>query len=256
MSDPTKRFSTRVANYIKYRPGYPLEIVDMLEAECGLTPSSIIADVGSGTGILAEMFLKNGNTVFGVEPNREMREAGERFLERYERRFKSVAASAEETTLDSESVDFITAGQAFHWFDRERVRKEFARILKPQGWTVIIWNERSVTATPFLVAYERLLQTYGTDYKDVGSHFDAEIVRTFFMPDDLTLRAFKNSQTFDYESLLGRLHSASYTPEPGHANYQPMLDELRALFDAHQQDGRISFDYDTLVYYGHLTARS
>lgn len=254
MSDPTRRFSTRVADYIKYRPSYPREIVALLEAECGLTPASVIADVGSGTGILAELFLKNGNRVLGVEPNREMREAGERLLRGYER-FRSVAAPAEETTLADESVDFITAGQAFHWFDREDARKEFARILKPHGWTVLIWNERSTTATPFLIAYERLLQTYGTDYKEVGHDFDINVIRSFFMPDEPRLQTFSNSQTFDYESLRGRLHSASYTPEAGHPNYQPMLDELRAIWDEHQQNGQISFDYDTRVYYGHLNPR-
>lgn len=254
MSEPTRRFSTRVADYIKYRPGYPSEILDLLATECGLTPDSVIADIGSGTGILAEMFLKNGNRVMGVEPNREMREAGERLLHSYQR-FASVPASAEETTLADAGIDFITAGQSFHWFDRERARREFARILKPQGWTVLIWNERSLTATPFLVAYERLLQTYGTDYKEVGSHFDVSIISSFFTPDEFRLQTYKNSQTFDYESLLGRLHSASYTPEPGHPNYQPMLEALRTLFDEHQQNDRISFDYDTLCYYGHLNAR-
>ena len=137
--DPTQRFSSRVADYVKYRPSYPEAIIDLLTAECGLTPDSIVAGAGSGTGLLAELFLKAGQRVWGIEPNREMREAGEEFLRGYQR-FVSIAASAEATTLPDRSVDFVTAGQSFHWFDRARVGVEFARILKPQGWLVLIWN--------------------------------------------------------------------------------------------------------------------
>src|SRR4051812_26588364 len=106
MSNPTRRFSSRVENYVKYRPSYPAEVVELLAAECGLTPTALVADVGSGTGLLAELFLKNGNHVFGVEPNREMREAGERLLGSYAN-FTSVNGTAEATTLPDRSVDMI-----------------------------------------------------------------------------------------------------------------------------------------------------
>lgn len=117
MQDSTQRFSTRVANYIKYRPLYPPAVLETLGQRCGLTDRSIIADVGSGTGILAEMFLRNGNTVYGVEPNREMREAGERLLVDYPN-FHSIDGTAEATALEDGNVDFVTAGQAFHWFNK------------------------------------------------------------------------------------------------------------------------------------------
>src|SRR5438876_6048912 len=139
MPDPTQRFSNRVENYVRYRPGYPKEVLTLLKAECGLKADSIIADIGSGTGILAELFLASGNRVFGVEPNREMREAGERLLQAYPR-FTSIAGTAEATTLPNQSVDFITAGQAFHWFDRAQCLREFERILRPGGWVVLVWN--------------------------------------------------------------------------------------------------------------------
>src|SRR6266446_9260655 len=113
MSAPTERFSNRVENYIRYRPGYPKEIIELLKAECGLFPQSVVADAGSGTGLLAKLFLENGNLVFGIEPNREMRAAGERLLQAYPR-FTSIAGTAEATTLPGQSVDFVTAGQAFH----------------------------------------------------------------------------------------------------------------------------------------------
>jgi ubiquinone/menaquinone biosynthesis C-methylase UbiE len=149
--DVTQRFSSRVDNYIRYRPGYPDAILDTLRDAYGLTPASIVADVGSGTGILTEMFLRHGNVVYGIEPNREMREAAERLLAGYDR-FHSVAATAEDTTLGDDSVDLVTAGQAFHWFDPSKARAEFARVLKPGGWVALIWNERVVT-TPFLADY-------------------------------------------------------------------------------------------------------
>ena len=252
MLDPTQRFSSRVENYVKYRPSYPAAIIDLLAAECGLTPASIIADVGSGTGILTELFLKNGNRVYGIEPNREMREAGEQLLKDYAR-FTSIAAAAEATTLADHSVDFVTAGQAFHWFDRDRAHTEFKRVLKPQGWVMLIWNERRITSTPFQQDYERLLHTYATEYAAVDhKQVDEDVLQSFYGSADFRLTTLANQQIFDFEGLKGRLLSSSYAPEAGHPNHLPMLEELHRVFEAHQIDGRISFEYDTQVYYGKL----
>jgi SAM-dependent methyltransferase len=252
MTDVTQRFSSRVENYVKYRPGYPQGIVETLRNECGLTSDSIIADVGSGTGILTEMLLRNGNLVYGTEPNREMREAAEGLLKYYPR-FRSVAARAEETTLPDHSVDFVTAGQAFHWFDREKTREEFVRILKPRGWVALIWNERVTTTTPFLVAYEQLLKDYSTDYEQVDHRrIDDDVIRDFFVSENFRLKQFNNVQVFDYEGLKGRLLSSSYAPEAGHQNYEPMLAELERIFQAYQDEGRVAFEYVTQMYYGQL----
>lgn len=251
--NPTERFSSRVENYIKYRPHYPQAVVELLDKECGLTGKSVIADIGSGTGILTELFLKNGNTVFGVDPNNEMREAGERLL-RDHSRFKSVAGKAEATTLPDRSVDFITAGQAFHWFDREKARREFVRILRPGGWVVLLWNDRNISARPFFTAYEDLLRTYGTDYEAVGhKHVDSELIGSFFGADPFKLATFPNEQVFDYEGLEGRLLSSSYAPEAGHPQHAPMLDRLKAIFHEFQVNRKVTFEYDTAVYYGRLS---
>jgi ubiquinone/menaquinone biosynthesis C-methylase UbiE len=252
MRNPTERFSTRVGNYVKYRPGYPPEVITLLEAECGLTPSAIIADIGSGTGILSELFLKNGNTVYGVEPNREMREAGERLLNDY-RNFKSIEGTAEDTKLDKASIDFITAGQAFHWFDREQARREFQRILKPGGWVAFLWNERKTDTTAFLVDYEKMLIRYGTDYEAVNhTNVDDGVISEFFAPNDYRLKIFDTRQAFDFKSLKGRLLSSSYTPEEGHPHYKPMLAELERIFQRHEASGEVAFEYDTKIYYGQL----
>ncbi|HVF86185.1 MAG TPA: class I SAM-dependent methyltransferase [Pyrinomonadaceae bacterium] len=252
MSDSIQRFSSRVSNYVKFRPTYPPAVVDLLKNECDLTSDSTIADVGSGTGILGELFLRNGNRVLGVEPNREMRAAGERLLKDYPN-FTSVDGKAEATTLGNGSVDFVTAGQAFHWFDVEKTREEFARILKPGGWVVLVWNERQTDSTPFLRDYEQMLLTFGTDYEAVShKQVDRNRIVPFFGPGGFELRTFANQQLFDFESLKGRLLSASYTPEAGHPNHAPMLDALQRIFHEYQSGGRVTVEYDTNVFYGHL----
>src|SRR5258705_12626233 len=98
MLSPTQRFSSRVDNYVRFRPGYPDELIDSLRTENGLTEQAVIADVGSGTGKLTELFLRHGNSVFAVEPNQEMREAGERLLAHFPG-FTSIHGTAEATTL-------------------------------------------------------------------------------------------------------------------------------------------------------------
>lgn len=251
MSDPLTRFSNRADNYVRFRPGYPTDLIDILKSDCGLSEASVIADVGSGTGILSELFLRNGNSVFAIEPNAAMRNAAESLLGGYER-FKSIDGTAEATTLESGSVDFVTAAQAFHWFDRLTTRKEFGRVLKPAGWVVLIWNERRLDSTAFLRAYEDLLLRYGTDYEKVRHERVADEIAEFFSPESFKLLTLENTQHFDFDSLKGRLLSSSYAPEKDHPNFAPMLDKLEAIFDANHKDGSVSFEYDTKIYYGHL----
>jgi len=249
--DPTQRFSSRVDNYVRYRPGYPAEILNLLRAECGLTPHTLVADVASGTGIWTRILLENGNPVIGVEPNNEMRKAAERELAGYAT-FKSVTGTAEATALGEHSVDMVTAAQAAHWFDRERARHEFQRILKPRGWIVLIWNERQTDSTPFLREYEQLLLTYGTDYGTVRHERTTDEIGGFFGPIAYREHVFASKQEFDYAGLEGRLLSSSYTPQEGSANYPPMLRDLRQIFDAHQQHGQVAFEYNTRVYCGRV----
>lgn len=251
-SNATSRFSDRVENYVRHRPGYPAETLRALRDECGLAPHHIIADIASGTGIWTRTLLENGNPVFGVEPNTEMRQAGERLLASFPK-LTSVSGTAEATTLASASVEFVTAAQAAHWFDRARARKEFVRILKPGGWLVLLWNERLTDSTPFLREYEQLLLTYGTDYTDVRHERTTDEVNQFFDPAPFQERVFPMRQEFDYPGIEGRLLSSSYAPGPEHPNYAPMLRDLRQIFDAHAVAGRATFDYKTRVYFGRLT---
>ena len=251
MSSPTERFTSRVETYARYRPGYPAEVIELLRSECGLTALSIVADVGSGTGIFSELLLRNGNTVIGVEPNEAMRVAAENLLRGYSR-FQSVNGSAEATTLPNASVNLITAGQAFHWFEAAATRTEFVRILKPGGFVALIWNDRRLASTAFLRDYETLLREYGTDYAKVQEFDPGDQLRQFFAPQSFKSREFPNLQEFDFAGFKGRVLSASYTPEPGNPKFEPMLRALRDLFDSSQQNGRVAFEYDTRVFYGQL----
>lgn len=250
-SDATQRFSVRVENYVRYRPGYPAQVIELLRQECGLHSDSIVADIASGTGLFTRLLLENGNRVFAVEPNLEMRQAGEQALGSFPGLI-SVNGTAEATTLAAQSLDIVTSAQAAHWFDRVRARAEFARILKPRGWCVLLWNERQTDTTPFLCDYERLLLEYSTDYKHVRHERTTETIGGFFAPSPHQERVFRLTQQFDYLSLEGRLLSSSYAPLPGHPNYVAMLSDLRHTFDRHQQNGIVKFIYNTRVFYGPL----
>ncbi|HSS20701.1 MAG TPA: class I SAM-dependent methyltransferase [Pyrinomonadaceae bacterium] len=255
MTDPLTRFSTRVGNYVKYRPTYPPETVQLLKDCCGLNDSSLIADIGSGTGISSELFLRNSNSLFGVEPNEAMRTAAEQLLAAYPQ-FVSVNGTAEATTLANNSVDFIVAAQAFHWFDQDEAKREFVRILRPGGWVVLIWNERLLDTSAFLKGYEDLLMRFGVDYQQVRHENVASEIAAFFAPEKFELKVFKNAQNFDFASLKGRLLSSSYVPEATHPTFNPMLAKLEELFEANQRDGKVSFDYETKIYFGHFMKRN
>ena len=250
--DPKERFSSRVELYRRYRPGYPEGLIEVLRRRCGLAASWDVADVGSGTGILAGLFLKNGNRVFGVEPNGPMRAAGEETLRGY-RSFVSVEGSAENTTLRGESVDLISAGQAFHWFDRERAREEFRRVLRPGGWVALVWNDRRTEATPFLRDYEDLLRRHGTDYGKVDhKNVGRPALDAFFGPGAWTLDVVENRQEFGLDGLVGRLLSSSYVPAQGEPGCQAMLEEVERIYHEHARNGAVAFEYDCQVYAGRL----
>jgi len=255
MSGSVERFTSRVADYVKYRPGYPAEIVNLLTTECGLTPGSVVADVGSGTGKLSEIFLANGNVVIGIEPNESMRVVAEQIF-KDEPRFRSVDGKAEATTLDDASVDIVVAGQAFHWFDPLKTREDWLRILKPNSYAALIWNDRLLEATPFLSDYEQLLKEFGTDYAEIRHDKSMPMIEQFFAGDPFVLRGFPNTQIFDLDGLRGRVRSSSYTPEPGHPTFEPMMRGLESVFDKHQKNGYVNFDYETKVFYGRLSKTS
>lgn len=246
--EPTERFSSRVEDYARYRPSYPPEAVGLLVERCGLSPGAVVADLGSGTGILTGLLLESGAEVFAVEPNDGMRAAAEARLGRYPG-FHSVKATAESTTLAAGSVDLLVAAQAFHWFDARRARSEALRVLRPGAWAALLWNERPPEATPLLADYEALLRRHAPEYARItASRADVGAMRAF-LGAAIEVRAFANRQTLDFEGLKGRVMSSSYAPEPGHPHHEPMIASLREVFDRHARDGRVILPYSTLVYF-------
>jgi SAM-dependent methyltransferase len=168
-------------------------------------------------------------------------------------RFRSVDGTAECTTLADDAVDLIVAGQAFHWFNREQARQEFARILRPHGFVVLMWNDRRLDSTPFLRDYEALLAEFGIDYRQVNhKNIDEETIADFFAPADFQLRKIENHQSLDLAGLTGRITSSSYMPNIDHPRYEPMIEAIERLFQERQRGGRVTIEYDTVLYFGQL----
>lgn len=251
VSDSVERFSSRVSNYVRFRPGYPSGIADLLRRECDLHSSARVVDIGSGTGFLSRVFLDAGFEVTGVEPNREMRAAGEAILGAYPG-FKSVEGTAEATTLESGAYDLAAAGQSFHWFNPERTRLEWERILKPGCCAALIWNERW-PGTDVMRSIEDVIDRYATDHDRSIREGGRSRIAGFFAPTQVRTAEFPNHQDFDFEGVKGRVLSCSYIPTENDPRSAVMFEELKRVFDRYQNGGVIRFEYRTEVYWGKLT---
>lgn len=247
--DSTKRFSNRVEDYVKYRPHYPREIIGFLEEEYDLDNTKLIADIGAGTGISSIPFLQAGYNVKAVEPNKEMLGKAIEVLGNFPA-FTPVEGTAENTGLPKHSVDAIIAGQAFHWFNREKCKTEFRRILKKKGVLVLIWNERLIE-TPFEKEYDALILRHAIDYVKVDHrNIQDQDIALFFDPAPMKLTLFPNKQVFDYDGLKGRLLSSSYMPAKDDAGHDQMLEDLERLFERYKENELIVINYATKVYSG------
>jgi SAM-dependent methyltransferase len=242
------RFSDKVEHYVKYRPSYPDAVIELFQSELELTSESVIADIGSGTGKSAELFLKHGCNVFAVEPNENMRAAAEDSLSRYPN-FISINGTSDHTTLESNSIHIALAAQAFHWFKPKEARLEFQQILKPNGFAALMWNVRK-SGTAFHDDYEALLKTFGTDYNDLV-YIDASKFQMFF-GSNYHLHHFENHRDLDLDSLKGLLLSASYIPKETDIRYAPMLEALTQIFDMHQTQATVRFELETKVFFGKI----
>lgn len=249
--DATERFSSRADAYAAARPGYPRELATLLIGELTLPPGALVADLGSGTGLSCLPFLQAGCRVIGVEPNAAMRAAGDKFLAGHPG-FRSVAGTAEATTLADASVDLVIAAQAAHWFDAAAARREALRILRRPPRAALIWNDRIATGSAFAEGYERLLREFGTEYEKIRHrHAHQGLVAEFFGHTRFREAVLPNPTAVDWPTLVARVESASYMPQAGSPSYAPMLARLRQLFDAAQTDGRVPMDYETRVFFGH-----
>lgn len=252
MKNNAERFTDTVENYLRYRPSYPQAILQLAIEQCGLNKQSVIADIGSGTGFSAKLFLENGNTVFGIEPNQAMRKAAKNYLSAY-KNFHQIDGYAENTHLEEHCIDVIVVATAFHWFDIKKTKAEFQRILKPHGWVLLIWNVRDIEHSSLLQDYEQLILEYSKDYKNSpAQEFNKVAVEDFFSPHPMHQATFKNSQILDWEGFKGRLLSTSYSLRQDDPHYEEMLEQLKIIFERHQKNGQIEFLYQTKVYYGQL----
>jgi len=245
-----ERFTGRAAAYSKYRPGYPAEILNILNSEIGFGQDKTVADIGSGTGLLSKLFLQNGNTVFGVEPNDEMRSLAEQSLSSFPN-FVSVRGSAENSTLPDSSVDLVTVGQALHWFDRQRTTGEFARILKENGYVCIAYNDRNMNDV-FMQGYEAIIAKHARDRANVPEVGD-DYLSKVFRDGKYSKFTLRNEQFLDFEGLLGRIVSASYMPNvTDQGRFQALREDASLLFKASGQTGTVRLLYDTVILLGQI----
>lgn len=272
-ADATTRFSSRVADYVAYRPSYPISVIENLDQLFSLPHGALIVDLGSGTGISSKILLDvlapKAVRVIGVEPNKDMRDAGDEFLAEYVKqgRFESRDGTAESTGLEDGTVDLVVAAQAFHWFDIPKARSECQRVLKSNGvaGVALIWNDRrGVDASapkeqsfprldnPVMNAYDLLLVQRGQEYKKVNHHHtvNEDSLQQFYGPNGFQIQTVPFPQHLTYDRLKGRLLSSSYTPQAGQEGHDELIAELEELFEKYQKDGNIEFIYDTRVFHG------
>ncbi|GAB2684096.1 class I SAM-dependent methyltransferase [Mucilaginibacter koreensis] len=251
MINPTQRFSDRVEDYIKYRPGYPAEAINYILNQSQVQQGAAVADIGSGTGISSKLFLERGYQVYGIEPNEPMRKGAEGYLKE-QAGFISVNGSSEHTTLPDGSVDLVVAGTAFHWFKQQETKAEFQRILKPGGYVALFWNVRKPDADEFNVAYEQLLKQQ-PEYRDTKETYDSyKDLQSFFGPEGFEKKIFAHEQHFDADGLAGRSRSSSFVPQPGTDEGFAFFQQLTNIFSLYQVNGQVTFYYDAVVYMGKM----
>ncbi len=248
--NPASRFAGLAGIYAKSRPGYPAAALDFIMTRCGLDRSSLLVDIGCGTGISSRLFSVRGVQVIGVEPNGDMRARAEAESQQAsEPKPIYRAGRAEATGLRDATADAVLAAQAFHWFDKPAALREFHRILKPGGWAVLMWNERDQN-DPFTAAYGEALRTLPETDEVEGARSragDALLISPLFRDTQRVL--FANEQVLDEEGLLGRAFSASYAPRQAD-QAAVFAAKLKAVYASYQEQGHVVLRYQTSVYLG------
>lgn len=237
--------------YSKFRPSYPDEVISTLRENAGQNQDSVVADIGSGTGILSKLFLMHGNFVYCVEPNSDMRDKAKDFLSSFNN-YRLIDGSAENTHLPDKSVDFVVAAQSFHWFDPELSKREFKRILRPGGKVVLLWNNRTSKHDSFNEVYENIIMKFSPKYHGTGSLSVGEEIIEEFLDGHFLLFTLSNLQKLALDGVKGRYFSASYAIEPEDPDYKELLNSLKGVFNKYQENGFVDLEYETRIYVGTL----
>lgn len=249
--DSTKMFDGYANDYTVGRPSYAAELIDCLYNKYGFSKSSIIADIGSGTGKFAKHLLDRGSQVYCVEPNDDMRRVAEDELSTYPG-FHSINGDAETTTLDDNTVDFITTAQAFHWFDVQKFRRECKRILKPGGKVFLIWNVRNMDEALNKELYQ-IYRKYCPNFKGFsgGIEKDDQRIRDFF-DEKYEYVAFDNPLYLDRERFIARSLSGSYSLKEGDKEYAEYMKAIEAAFEKYANKGIVSIANRSVAYIGNV----
>jgi ubiquinone/menaquinone biosynthesis C-methylase UbiE len=247
------RFSSKTEDYAKYRPDFPVEIVEFLYSKGVIKEASIVADIGSGTGRFTRLLLESGNLVYGVERNNEMRSKAEELLSQF-RNFISIAGSAEETGLRDSSIDLITVAQAFHWFDKEKCLSEFRRISKDNGRVFIVWDDFLGDYNDFSMEYNKVLSDFRiVEPENKGKRISrAEMIDGFFKENKYESMSFIHEIYQGFEGIRGGALSASFTPKPGEKNYEEFISELKRVFDKYEDAGKVCTAFRSVCYLGEI----
>ncbi len=249
--DATKKFDGIANEYANSRPSYATEFIESLYEKYGFNESSVVADIGSGTGKFAKQLLDKGSKVFCIEPNVDMRLVAESELNKY-LNFSSISGSAESTTLAENSVDFITTAQAFHWFDTKRFKKECSRIIKTGGKVFLIWNTRKED-TAVVQKLHGVYSKFCPDFKGFcgGMKLHDNRIKEFFN-NEYEYITFDNHLYFDREKFINRSFSGSYSLKKGDNGFDLYIEEINKVFDEFQTDGIVKIENQTVVYVGTL----
>lgn len=254
--DATQRFGARADAYARARPAYPQQAVVALVRALALPAGSCIVDLGCGTGLSSEAFLRSGFRLIGVEPNQAMRAHAAQLSARY-RRFAVVDGRAESTGLDAACADLVIAAQAFHWFDVEAARKEALRILRRPPRAALIWNDRRTEGSEFARGYEQLLLRFGTEYRAVQErHTQVDRLERFFGHARWRTIGIAHSTPLDFDTLAERLNSASYVPSPADPRHGPMMQALRELFAGTARAGMVSMEFETRIHFAEMAGEA
>ena len=245
--DYTNRFSGKGEIYAKARPKYAAGLFDYLKNAMGVPAGSVFADVGSGTGIFAEQLLDCGYKVFAVEPNADMRKKAEEKLSA-NRNFVSVVGSDGNMNLPDKSVDYVTAAQAFHWFDAEAFRRECRRVLKPGGKVILVYNARDMKADG-IKALANLHSRYNPEFHGFSNGMSHEKCMNFFTGTCDVFRA-DNTQVYDRQGYVNFALSSSYSLKAGDTRYAEYLKDIGKIFDTFSVDGFIAVPTETVAYIG------